>query len=233
MYKDKSSYGLIFITGKLYSFYIVDINGEHMSYRKLTGNEVQLPNKHNKGGQSAQRFGRLYEERKMAYIKKVSQLIANIYMTNNNTEYLIDKLYVAGSGNKKILLSESETVKKYFSNKIHIINTGNINQSTITDTINYCNELFKDNNINKESTIVDKIKNMMVTDIDKLVFGIEEINYSLQNNELESIITTEDVKQYLDLKLLENNCKCKLKILSENMIKEIGIDIIGIKFYTI
>lgn len=230
MLKTETNYGIIFITGKMYAFYKIIKSGDHIEHKKICSNNVDLPNKHNKGGQSSLRFSKLHAEKVTAYIKKVSELVPKYYMTNNNTECLIDKLFIAGSGKKKKLLAETELVKQYFSNKINLINTSDVNDQTIYETINNCNILFHNNESEKETRIIEKIKNLMINNVDQLVFGIIEINNALLNCELQEIIITEEHKHNIDLELVSNS-KIKLHIVSFNIIKDIGIDCIGVKFF--
>ena len=64
---DESVYGVIVIDGKGTLFANIG-GGATDILHKMT---VDLPNKHNKGGQSAPRFGRLRQERRHNYLTKV------------------------------------------------------------------------------------------------------------------------------------------------------------------
>ena len=228
MFKDDTCFGIAFITGKMYAFYKISKSGDHIEHRKITGDTVDLPKKHNKGGSSSARFGRLHDEKEDAYIKKLGELIVKSFMDNNNTNYLIEKLIIAGPSEKKTMLSQNELVKKYFNNKITLLNTPDLNDQTIVETINNTKQLF-DSNVNvQDDMAINNILNLMSMGDDKLVFGIEEINTCLINNDLQELITIPDHMKILGI---SKNNKCNIRIIDNIKLNKIGIDIVGIKWY--
>lgn len=73
-----------------YGFAIIDGNG--ILFGKLQGNtktilqkfSVDLPKKHNKGGQSSNRFANIRQEKRIIYVKKVCEELKRTYIGNNN-----------------------------------------------------------------------------------------------------------------------------------------------------
>ena len=57
--------------------------------------QVQLPKKHGRGGQSAQRFGRIREEKRQAYVTKCCEMIQMLFITDNRPN--VKGLVFAGS----------------------------------------------------------------------------------------------------------------------------------------
>lgn len=225
MYKLEQNYGIVFITGRSCEFYKIIKSGEHLEIKKLYEENVSLPNKHNKGGQSAPRFQRLHEEKEDAYINQVSQEIIQYFMKNNNTKYTIEKLIIAGPGDKKKLIVNHPLVLQYFKNKLHIMNTADLNEKNIIETIYSMKELFEEDLDKYYDKFVDEINELMILDIDKLLFGLEEIMDALDKKQIHKIIMTDNY----DIPLMYD--KCELIKLPSYKLKQIGLDIVGIKFY--
>ena len=228
MYKDEHTNGIVFVSGKMYAFYKIIKSGNHLDIKKLMANDVDLPKGHNKGGQSSVRFSRLHDEAHNNYITKLSELVIKCFMSNNNTEYLIDKLIIAGPSKKKHKLAENELIHQFFKNKIELITTSNLNEDTIYQVINSSTSIFDSEQNKQELKIIEEIQDIITLNPDKLVFGIEEIGESYSNFELEKIIISEQ-----DLKLLtlqENNVTQIIKI-SDDKLDKLGFNMIGIKWY--
>lgn len=228
MFKNEISFGLIFITGKMYSFYKIMKSGDHMESKKLVSDDVDLPNKHRKGGQSSVRFARLHDEREDAYIKKLGELTVKTFMSNNNTNHLIEKLIIAGPGDKKKLLAQDDLVIKYFRDNIIIKNTSDVTDQIIFETINQSRSLFESKESNDEDDIIDYINDLMINDIDKLVFGIKEINECVINNDLCKIVTDNETIELINK---NDNSNCEIIIIPIEKLKKMGLDVIGVRWY--
>ena len=233
MYKEEQQYGVVFITGSSYGLYLVKKSGDHLNYRKLDGDEVTLQRRHNKGGQSSVRFSRLRDESEANFVNKVAELIIkyfiNVEQNILNSVNSIDMLIIAGSGSKKTLLSQNCLIEKYFKNKTFLKNTPNLNDGVIDQIIKETvSELDNLKNEHIYSDVVNDIKNMMSdeTQIDKLCFGLKEIKKNLENNMLNEIIISNTFGfEY------ENNNRVKVTRLPDYKLNELGVDIIGVKYY--
>ena len=256
MYKEEQQYGVVFITGSSYGLYLVKKSGDHLNYKKLDGDEVTLQRRHNKGGQSSVRFSRLRDESEANFVNKVAELIIKYFIINVetkgcnpeeetliilrrkqnaeerntfNTVNSIDMLIIAGSGSKKTLLSQNCLIEKYFKNKTFLKNTPNLNDGVIDQIIKETvSELDNLKNEHIYSDVVNDIKNMMSdeTQIDKLCFGLKEIKKNLENNMLNEIIISNTFGfEY------ENNNRVKVTRLPDYKLNELGVDIIGVKYY--
>ena len=82
---------------KTYGYIVVDGNGilcaklKGQNYEILYKQNNTLPRKHNKGGQSSVRFERIFNEKKLGYIRKCCEIINNLYINNDkiNVEFII------------------------------------------------------------------------------------------------------------------------------------------------
>merc|ERR1712060_531111 len=92
-----------------FGFIVMDGNG--CLYGTLAGNtrevlhkfSVDLPKKHGRGGQSALRFARLRLEKRHNYVRKVSEIATQIFITDARPN--ISGLIVAGSADFKTELT--------------------------------------------------------------------------------------------------------------------------------
>jgi len=228
MFKDETHFGIVFITGKTYVFYKIIKSGAHYENQKICSDSITPIKRHKKGGQSQQRYARQTDHKEEFYIKMLGELVIECYMEENNTKHLIEKLIIAGSGDKKNMLAQDELVQQYFKTKLAIMNTSDLNDQTIYETINNAKELFESNSNNKEDEIIDYVKHLLEMADDKLVFGVNEINSGLKNSELQQIITDEETLKSLDI---TKDSKCEIKLVSKSRLLKIGINVIGMKWY--
>lgn len=68
--EDDEKFGFIIVDGNGAMFATLQGNVRHI-VQKIT---VELPKKHGRGGQSANRFARLREEKRHNYVRKVAEL---------------------------------------------------------------------------------------------------------------------------------------------------------------
>jgi len=65
-----------------------------------------LPKKHGRGGQSAQRFARLREEKRAAFVKKVCESAISCFITDDRPN--VAGIVIAGYADFKTVVSESQ-----------------------------------------------------------------------------------------------------------------------------
>lgn len=102
----------LLVTEPPFGFIVVD--GEGALYATLQGNAreivntftVELPKKHNKGGQSSVRFARLRVEKRHNYLRKVCEVAAQTFITDNKCN--VTGLVLAGSADFKNDLNNSD-----------------------------------------------------------------------------------------------------------------------------
>lgn len=63
---------------------------------------VELPKKHGRGGQSANRFARLREEKRAHYVTRVSELATQNFITNDRPN--VKGIVMAGSADFKTVI---------------------------------------------------------------------------------------------------------------------------------
>jgi peptide chain release factor subunit 1 len=71
---------------------------------------VELPKKHGRGGQSANRFARLREEKRHNYVRKVAELAISNFITNDRPN--VKGIVMAGSADFKTVIAQSDFFDK-------------------------------------------------------------------------------------------------------------------------
>lgn len=220
---DVNSYGVVFITGKMYTFYRLIITGNHVEKKELCSTNVKLAKRHNKGGQSALRFSRLRDESEEVYINKIGELVVKWFMSYDKIPN-IGKLFILGPSSKKRLLMENSLVQQYFRQNVDVMSATDMNEKTWNDVI----ALVNCSNSNDMDAVIQKVHNMMSNDIDKLVFGMDDIICGVEMNELEYIVCTNDAGlNDIELK------KCQIFKVHDNKMAVLGVNIIGVRWYSL
>lgn len=98
---EDNTFGFIIIDGKNYLLGTLCGNTRTVLFEK----SVDLPKKHNKGGQSAARFGRIRQEKIHNYVHQVAEKVAQVFLTNDRPN--VSGLILAGAAELKDRLSES------------------------------------------------------------------------------------------------------------------------------
>ena len=76
-----------------------------------------LPKKHGRGGQSAPRFGRIRQEKRLQYMKKVGEL-ATRHFIGSDQRINVEGIILAGSSNFKADLEKSDILDDRLKNKV-------------------------------------------------------------------------------------------------------------------
>lgn len=105
-----------------FGFIIVD--GSGALFATLQGNErniqqkitVELPKKHGRGGQSANRFARLREEKRHNYVTKVAELATQNFITNNMPN--VKGIIMAGNADFKTVIQQADSFDQRLKNVI-------------------------------------------------------------------------------------------------------------------
>lgn len=185
MFEEGEKIGVCLISGKELLIYIISTSGEHIDYHLTKKIDIFLANKHNKGGQSSNRFGRIVKIVRNNYVDIIVENIINAYMYDNNTKCIISNIILAGPGEMKNDVANTNEFKQYFSKYLHkIITTDTPNEGTIYElTTEICNGI---NNKNVKS-VENEINNLVQTNYDNLAFGIMECTELIKNKNIKKI----------------------------------------------
>ena len=96
--EDDEKFGFIIVDGGGALFATLQGNVRHILQKII----VELPKKHGRGGQSANRFARLREEKRHAYVCKVAELAVQNFITNDKVN--VKGIVMAGSADFKSVI---------------------------------------------------------------------------------------------------------------------------------
>jgi len=145
MIVDKDKYGMIILDGNGFLLALIQGNTKKILYKE----SVDLPKKHGRGGQSANRFERLRQDARNNYIRKIAEATAVHYITDNMPN--VSGLILAGSADVKEEL--------YFSNLFYpclrkiVLKRVDINygeENGLSEAIDKCTDVFKNVQYSKE-----------------------------------------------------------------------------------
>ena len=216
-----------------FGFIIVD--GSGALYGSLSGENkeilskitVDLPKKHRKGGQSAQRFGRIRTEKRHNYLRKVSELATQVFITNDVPN--VEGLILAGSSVFKNMLAQSDLfdcrLKPIIKNIIDINYGGEYGfELAITlskDTLSNAKYV-------KEEKLLGEFFNKIERGQSDISYGINHTMMAFENMAVDKLIIWEEL-QYRRLEIINKNTQIKntIYVLEEDFKQEDGIEILS------
>jgi len=184
-----------------FGFIIVDGNGA--LYAKISGNaketiakfHVELPKKHGRGGQSSVRFGRLREEARHNYVRKVCEHASNVFITNNQPN--VTGIVLAGSAEFKDVISQSDLMdgrlKKAIISVVDIAYGG---EKGLSQAVEMAQGSLSDLKIVREKRVIGKFFEEISLDTGKCVYGIRDTLALLESGSgaVETLIVYEDLE---------------------------------------
>lgn len=234
MYKnqdDNVQYGVTLITGDKCKCAIVTINKnkptEIIDYKIIQKSKHQLQKKQKKGGQSAQRFGRIRLEIEDHCIDRISDQLVNSYYHDNNTRCSIIGLILVGSAELKNKVVKTSKFAQYFQNYLcGVVNSGEteITNNLIQETI----PLVQDKIFMEYNLYLEEIKSAMTNADDKLVFGVD-IMKNLYENNLEKLYVGDNENNE---EIFANKGSCEIIVLPSALLESIGLNMAGFKYYS-
>jgi peptide chain release factor subunit 1 len=188
----------------IYGFII--FNGDSCLYATLQGNTrtilyqftVDLPKKHNKGGQSSVRFARLRMEARHNYLHKVAELATQYFITDNKCN--VKGLILGGSADFKNDLANSQLFDQRL--KAKVIQTVDIAYSGISglnQAIQLSVECIGDIRFIEEKKLIQKFFTEIEMDSGKYCFGIKDVMTALEQGAVEVLLVFEGVQEVVKL----------------------------------
>ena len=219
---------------ELYGFIIMDGNG--CLYATLEGDNktilrkfnVELPNKHSRGGQSALRFSRLRDEARHNYLKKCAEIATECFITDNKCN--VKGIIVAGSAQFKDVLVDSNTFSPLLKAqilKVYDISYGMM--SGLKAAIDLSSETLSSVKLVQEKNLLLFFFEEIAQETDKYCYSVNETINALEmgaietliiwdNSDITRIVTKEKVLYLTPLQ--EKNMDLKVDIVSsENVIE--------------
>lgn len=183
------------------TFGFVIVDGSGCLFGTLQGNSrriiqfitVSLPKKHGRGGQSAPRFGRIREEKRHNYVRKVAELAKQHFITNDKPN--VKGLILAGSANFKNDLSESELFDKRLSCIVlKIVDVSYGGENGFNQAITLSEDALTNVKFVEEKNLISKYFEEIALDTGMIVFGVEDTLHSLEIGALDTLVCYENLE---------------------------------------
>ncbi|GMG28841.1 unnamed protein product [Ambrosiozyma monospora] len=186
-----------------FGFIVMDGNGA--LFGALSGNTreilhkftVDLPKKHGRGGQSALRFARLRDEKRHNYVRKVSEVAVQNFITNDKVN--VAGLILAGSADFKTELSRSDMFDIRLQAKIvKIVDISYGGENGFNQAIELSAETLANVKFIQEKKLITKYFDEISQDTGKFCYGIDDTLKALDLGACEIIIVHEglDIVRY-------------------------------------
>jgi len=183
---------------KKFGFIIMDGNGT--LYGTLSGNtrtvlhkfSVDLPKKHGRGGQSAQRFARLRMEKRHNYLRKVAETAVQMFVTNDKVN--VSGLILAGSADFKTELGTSDMFDLRL--KASIVCTVDVSyggENGFNQAIELSAETLGNVKFIQEKKLIQGYFDEISQDTGKYCFGVADTMKALDMGAVERLIVWENL----------------------------------------
>jgi len=182
-----------------FGFIIMDGNGA--LFGTLSGNtrdirqkfSVDLPKKHGRGGQSALRFARLREEKRHNYVRKVSEVAVQNFITNDKVN--VAGLILAGSADFKNDLNQSDLFDPRLQTKvIKVVDVSYGGENGFNQAIELSSETLGNVKFIQEKKLINKYFDEISLDTGKVCYGVEDTLKALDAGAAETLIVFENLE---------------------------------------
>jgi len=154
---------------------------------------VDLPKKHGRGGQSALRFARLRLEKRHNYLRRVSELATQYFITNDRPN--ITGLIIAGLADFKNELQESDMFDPRLNAiLIKIVDVGYGGENGFNQAIELCAEDLRNVKFVQEKKLISSFFEEVSLDTGKYAFGIDDCIKALEMGAAHTLIVWENLE---------------------------------------
>lgn len=197
-----------------FGFIVVDGNGA--LFATLSGNTreilhritVDLPKKHGRGGQSALRFARLRLEKRHNYVRKVAEIAAQLYLTNDKVN--VAGIVIAGPADFKTELRQSDMFDQRLQAKvIKLVDVSYGGENGLNQAIDMSAESLEGVKFISEKKLITRFFDEIATDSNKLSIGLDDTLKALELGAVETLILFEglDYTRYVLTHPITRNVK--------------------------
>jgi peptide chain release factor subunit 1 len=190
-------------------FGFVVMDGSGSLFATLSGNtreilhkvSVDLPKKHGRGGQSAARFGRLRQEKRHNYVRKVAELAKQLFVTNDVVN--VSGIILSGLAEFKNDLSQSDLLDERIKKKvIKIVDVSYGGENGLNQAIELSRECLANVKFLQEKELLQQYFEEIARDTGKYAYGIRDVMSCLEAGAVETLIVWEDIE--MDFYLLRS-----------------------------
>ncbi|KAJ2498914.1 translation termination factor eRF1 [Coemansia sp. RSA 1972] len=181
-------------------FGFIVMDGAGCLYGALSGNSrevlhqfsVDLPKKHGRGGQSAQRFGRIREEKRHHYMRKVAETAVQMFITSDKCNVV--GIILAGSAEFKNDLLKSDLFDQRLATRVvKTVDVSYGGESGFDQAINLSQEYLDNVKFIQEKKLISKYFDEIAQDTGKVVYGVDDTLKALDAGAVETLIVWENL----------------------------------------
>lgn len=218
-------YAIVLVSGKRVEFYLHNINQTKL----IKHLDIELPNQHKTGGQSAQRFERIRNEIIKANAVKICELMVQFYVTSGS--FKCRGLVVAGPAEMKELVCREDLFVKYFSKVLsRIVTITEITSESIYRVIQLTCDIFSNKTAESDSIRHFEQSLSNPTEIDLFVFGEADVITNFNAGQLREIFVSDKNKHFEYI--IKTNVKTKICIVTSNKFVSQYGEIVGIRYFS-
>ena len=195
---DNDRYGFLIMDGNGSLFGVLQGNTRSVVNRFL----VDLPKKHGRGGQSANRFARIRFEKRHNYLRKVAEACTQSFISSDKPN--IKGLVLAGSADFKNDLQKDDL----FDIRLRPLVVATVDiayggDSGFNQAIELTSDVLKSVKFMHEKKVLNKFYDEIAKDTGKYVFGIKDTIDAMDNGYIDTLIIHDEL-EYHRLSLKHN-----------------------------
>lgn len=180
-------------------FGFIIIDGSECLYGAVQGSDcnvlqrftVDLPKKHNKGGQSAARFGRLRVEKRQNYITIVNEHAVKHFITDNSVN--VKGIIIAGSAELKDNLVKAID-KRLIDTIINVIDISKGGINGFHEAINVSSDTMRGVKLIDEKKLLSTFFTEIAKNTNTICYGINDTMNALNDGVIKTLIVWENLE---------------------------------------
>lgn len=182
-------FGFVIIDGSGCLFGVISGSSREVLYKF----SVELPKKHDRGGQSAVRFARLRLEKRHNYVQKVSEICTQMFITNNTPN--VAGLIFAGSADFKTELYQSDSLDPRLQTIVikPLFDIQYGGEHGFSEAIELASDALSNVKLVQEKNIIGLFFNEIAKDTGKFCYGVLDTLTALEMGAVKKLIVWENL----------------------------------------
>lgn len=215
--QEGGKYGFIVIDGHGVSFHVLSASHRTTLYK---WENVMLPKKHGRGGQSQNRFARIRDEKRFNYVSKVQLLTTHYFIDSQTNQPIVSSLVMAGCADFKHDLAKrlDPRLQKIVA---AFVDTQYNGEAGFNQAIQLSQGVLKESQFLKEQKTLEAYFAEISND-GLFAYSSHDTMYALENGALSKLIVWDDLP---DLRVeLQNSSDPTMKKVLYGVEKELKLD---------
>ncbi|MCD5425592.1 MAG: peptide chain release factor aRF-1 [Methanosarcinaceae archaeon] len=189
MLKDVKTYGLLVLDMREATVGLL-VGKKIETYRKLTSS---VPGKQRKGGQSAQRFQQLRLIAIHDFFKRIGDAASDVFMAVDHKNF--EGVLLGGPSPTKEKFDSGDFLHhELLKKKLGLFDVSYTDESGLPELVDAAGDKLSDIELMAEKKIMQRFLSELVSDSEKAVYGIKQVQENLKVGAVEMLIISEDVR---------------------------------------